>query len=105
MVESWNEREIWGGPSTDPVWGIVGNQYLIDVHSQSLCEGEWCVFHNPSDHHMRQWPTLWRDDRKIMERICPHGVGHPDPDDVAYHIRNDRAWQGVHGCDGCCRED
>ena len=36
-------------------------------------------------------------DRRIMERICPHGVGHPDPDDV---LNQDR----VHGCDGCCRE-
>jgi hypothetical protein len=30
-----------------------------------------------------------------MERICPHGVGHPDPDDVF-------ATDTVHGCDGCC---
>lgn len=36
-----------------------------------------------------------------MERTCPHGVGHPDPDDAAY-----RASQGdtdcTHGCDWCC---
>lgn len=36
----------------------------------------------------------WRDDRSFMERICPHGVGHPDPDDE--HA------DPIHGCDGCC---
>lgn len=41
------------------------------------------------------WPQHWRGDRHLMERICPHGVGHPDPDDINP--------DGVHGCDGCCR--
>ena len=50
-----------------------------------------------TNHSMRGFPQLWREDRRIMERICPHGVGHPDPDDV---LNQDR----VHGCDGCCRE-
>jgi hypothetical protein len=60
-----------------------------------------CCIHNPSKHHMVTWPMHWRDARAIMERICAHGVGHPDPDDAAY-----RAGRGdtdtVHGCDGCC---
>lgn len=43
---------------------------------------------------MRGWATNWRDDRKSMERICSHGVGHPDPD----CLNLDR----MHGCDGCC---
>lgn len=52
---------------------------------------------------MRDWPQFWRDDRGLMERICSHGIGHPDPDDLAYKIRTggDDA-EGVHGCDGCC---
>jgi hypothetical protein len=43
-----------------------------------------------------------------MERICPHGVGHPDPDDLAYRISiakkmgKDTKYLGIHGCDGCC---
>jgi hypothetical protein len=39
-----------------------------------------------------------------MERICPHGVGHPDPDDAAYHIRIGQGYKTIHGCDGCCRQ-
>jgi hypothetical protein len=41
-----------------------------------------------------------------MERLCQHGVGHPDPDHIDY-VRRTRgtraAWgDGVHDCDGCC---
>ena len=53
---------------------------LHNVHSPSACAGANCTIHNRSDHHMRSFPQHWRSDRGIMERICPHGVGHPDPD-------------------------
>lgn len=49
-------------------------------------------------HHMAGWPRHYRGDRGIWERICPHGIGHPDPDQP---LDNGR---GVHGCDGCCVE-
>lgn len=78
------------------------------VHAPEKCAGQVCCIHNPSDHVMKYFPQLWRDDRELMERTCPHGIGHPDPDDLAYKasIRGaDYAyWEGVHGCDGCCRE-
>ena len=75
---------------------------LVNVHGPSMCEGRPCVMHHPSDHHMLQWPTNWRDDARLMERLCPHGIGHPDPDDVAYQATVGREWVAVHGCDGCC---
>ncbi|WP_086847020.1 hypothetical protein [Amycolatopsis kentuckyensis] len=75
------------------------------VHSPEVCAGSACCIHNPSDHHMADWPQVWRNDRYLMERLCPHGIGHPDPDHLA-HMRStapDAAdGQGVHGCDGCC---
>jgi hypothetical protein len=78
----------------EPLFGVqMGAGVLRNVHSEERCAGEVCVMHNPSDHHMRDWPYNWRDDRGLMERICPHGVGHPDPD-----VRGDL----THGCDGCC---
>jgi hypothetical protein len=82
----------------------TGTGQKLAVHRAGLCEG-FCPIHNPSDHSMRDFPTHWRDDRGIMERICPHGVGHPDPDDLAHQraALGDRADSGVHGCDGCCR--
>jgi len=37
-----------------------------------------------------------RFDRSFMEKICVHGVGHPDPDDSNA--------DPIHACDGCCTE-
>jgi len=75
------------------------------IHSPEDCAGRPCAVHAPSDHRMRGMKTLFRFDRHLMERTCPHGVGHPDPDDLAFQEANfpERA-AGVHGCDGCCME-
>lgn len=90
--------------AAEPLFGMqVGPAILTNTHPATQCDGEFCVIHNPSDHHMRDWPTNWRSDRMLMERTCPHSVGHPDPDDLAFHVRNGRGWQASHGCDGCCR--
>ncbi len=90
---------------------ITGTEQKILVHNKEDCQGEYCCIHNPSDHHMVDWPTHWRDDRGLMERICPHGIGHPDPDDLAFKQamakkfnRGDVSHEGIHGCDGCCSD-
>lgn len=70
------------------------------THKKDQCLGENCTIHNVSDHHMKDWPQNWRGDRRIMERICEHGIGHPDPDDIRV-----AAGDNVHGCDGCCFPD
>ena len=80
-------------------------------HAGSQCEGQVCAIHNPSDHHMNQWPTTTRYDRfALVERICTHGVGHPDPDSLAWQRELVErgaipagAYAEDHGCDGCCR--
>lgn len=82
---------------------LESGQLLRYVHPETACEGTPCCIHHPSGHHMAEWPRLWRDDRQLMERTCPHGVGHPDPDHLAYAYRlPDNDGVGVHGCDGCC---
>lgn len=73
-------------------------EILYHPHSPSVCKGHPCTIHNRTKHHMRSWPQHWRSDRRIMERICPHGVGHPDPDE-----RKDI--DTTHGCDGCCQAE
>ena len=103
---------------TDSIGQVLGN-----VHSKDDCKGA-CPIHNPSAHHMRSWPLVWRGDRGIFERQCPHGIGHPDPDTMSMLGRKqteriqelvsqqapteeidealDEFDEGVHGCDGCC---
>lgn len=81
-------------------------QILAAVHHKEDCAGRVCVIHNQTKHSMRKFPTNWRYDRYLMERICPHGVGHPDPDDLEWRKDLDEGDplkdSGVHGCDGCC---
>ena len=69
------------------------------THQANLCSGQFCTVHNRSDHSMRSFPQHWRGDRGIMERICSHGTGHPDPDE--FKLTLDES-EGVHGCCGCC---
>jgi hypothetical protein len=96
------------------------------THNEMQCDGEPCVVHNPSDHHMKTWPIVYRMDRAVempptqigratiagpvfvlAERTCPHGVGHPDPDSIGFARRRGggdfASVESVHGCDGCCR--
>jgi hypothetical protein len=87
MMETW----------TNPTSGVV-----MQVHPAIICSGA-CVIHRASEHHMRDWFLHWRGDRGIFERICPHGIGHPDPDQFEFWATQDEQWQAVHGCDGCCR--
>lgn len=73
---------------------------FLSVHDPLLCELRPCTVHNRSEHLLRGYPQVWRADRGFMERRCPHGVGHPDPDEA--HSPGGIPDGGVHGCDGCC---
>jgi hypothetical protein len=91
--------------TTDTVFGANVGEKVLATHSALKCKGQNCVIHNPSDHHMVGWQMHYRRDTGVMERTCPHGVGHPDPDDTAWHVSEGRNWTSVHGCDGCCNPD
>lgn len=103
MIQDPSDGSQWliGSSASAEFGEHFGSGLLVEVHPPSACDGKGCVVHHPSDHHMRGWRLNWRDDRGIMERLCPHGVGHPDPDDLAYRLSVGDG-DGVHGCDGCC---
>lgn len=87
---------------------LENTKNYMKAHNPCLCKGQVCCLHNRSAHHMRGFKQLFRYDRMMMERVCEHGVGHPDPDHLDY-IRRERGEseyivEGIHGCDGCCRE-
>lgn len=89
--------------ATEGIFGLpVQNSVLRNVHARARCAGRHCVVHDPSPHHMADWPLVWDDGKRVFERSCEHGVGHPDPDDMAYRRIVGRGWLGIHGCDGCC---
>jgi hypothetical protein len=79
---------------------VTGTGQQLHTHGLSGCLGPPCPIHSPSPKAEAIGSTHWRWDRGIMERLCEHGVGHPDPDDYVV-----RQGDGVHGCDGCCRKE
>jgi len=83
-----HEVEFWAGFSK--------------VHNPAQCEGRDCPIHNPTDHTMRDWPLHWRADRGLVERICAHGIGHPDPDQFPWWDTTNREYETIHGCCGVC---
>ena len=90
---------------TDLTYTTGTGQVIVHVHPETDdCSRFGCVLHSPTDPN-QDWPTHWRGDRGLMERICPCGVGHPDKDAIAF-IRRTRGeeaarCEAIHGCCGC----
>jgi len=78
----------------------VANGTIERVHPPTVCAGENCCIHNPSAHSMLSFPQHFgRRGTVFMERECPHGFFHPDPDDP-----KTKNWvERRHNCDGCCK--
>lgn len=76
---------------------VLNTGELLTVHDREFCLTEFCVIHNPSDHHMLSWPLTWIQGIGALVRICPHDLLHPDPDCLKAPLI-DR----FHECDGCC---
>lgn len=80
-----------------------GGVSLTNVHSPTQCAGRGCAIHaRPTQHPLSEAPLLWRTDRGILERICKHGVSHPDYDSAQYLEGQGLGYENVHGCCGCC---
>lgn len=79
-------------------WQPHGSSKFYATHDPKQCFPNPCCVHRPSEHHMKDWPQNYRDDTGVTERVCGHGVGHPDPDQP--WPTDDVRW--MHGCCGCC---
>jgi hypothetical protein len=93
------------------LWGVPG-QGVYKTHGPKLCSGQTCCIHNPSDHHMVDWPMIFNNQRLFLaQRVCEHGVAHSDPDSLRYFANRqdipDRivTMLAIHECDGCCLPD
>lgn len=90
-----DDPTVWLIPAAYQKGVMVQHPTVITgVHLPAECAGHNCIVHNPTGHHMRRWPLLWDDSRKIFLRVCEHGQGHPDPD--GWGTRE-------HECDGDCQ--
>lgn len=88
------------------VWrDCTGRKFYVHKWN-SDCHEFGCAIHSPSLHKLSDAKQYMREDKGfLIERICEHGVGHPDPDSARFMAANGYG-QGIwiHGCDGCCRE-
>jgi len=101
-----HDRQIGSAriPRRPTAKGFDVSHNAVTIHPPSRCAGFHCPWHNPSDHHMNTWTRTIRTDRhNLMERVCPHGIGHPDPDSLEWLGRIGVPDDGVHTCDGCCQ--
>ena len=79
-----------------------GGWKYTNLHARTWeCDRYGCMVHNPDLEwvgNRENWPYSPRGDGR-MERICPHGIGHPDPDTAEYLERTFYGtWMWVHGC-------
>jgi hypothetical protein len=91
-------RESWYLPDPEGEGTFVHN-----AHPRGTCAGSGCALHGPSAHWLRDMPMRWSPPEPgggpgRMERRCPHGAWHPDPDDGRF--RAERGDGPV--CDPCC---
>lgn len=95
------------GKMVKGVYHAIGGEKWRAVHDGKACKGRTCIIHNPSKHNMRNWRMHLRE-TGLVERICDHGIGHPDPDSAEFFNQfgpeGSRGTWGIHGCDGCCVE-
>ncbi|GAA4363023.1 hypothetical protein GCM10023146_01940 [Nocardioides caricicola] len=84
---------------------FVANGVMTSVHTSDQCAGRayGCWVHEVLSHALSDAPVVFRDDKGTAERICEHGIGHPDPQDAAYWWHEHGRDITPHGCDGCCR--
>lgn len=79
---------------------------VVVTHNVGRCPLRYCAIHLPSAHHLVGAPLQWREDVGRMERICRHGIAHPDEDFLDWiHATQGllrAAAAGIHQCDGCC---
>lgn len=92
--------------SLHDVW-TDGNGGKWYVHKRNIdCHVDGCAIHNPSYHPLSGAKQIIRTDKyMLVEDICKHGVGHPNPDSASFlskKLGGTSIW--VHGCDGCCKE-
>ena len=96
-----SEGSRWETEHDDNATTMLKNGVLLRAHPPTACAGRHCWVHNAMPSIMVNWPVRWRADKSTAERVCQHGIGHPDIDDVAYNQSLGRD-VSIHGCDGCC---
>lgn len=82
----------------EPEVHLLESGQSLQTHNSGQCFGQWCAIHRPMPGPWESWPRQWRDDRGILERVCPCGTGHPVAEMYEWAIANGKGFELVHGC-------
>lgn len=90
----------------DPLLKLPGGEssqlesgQIINHHRRDECGGA-CCFHGTTIYESCRMPRSWRNDKRIIEHLCPCGIGHPCAAALDYMSKERGDEQGVHGCCG-----
>lgn len=78
---------------------------VFQTHSITRCFNQtpaWCSIHNPIPGPWSDWPAYWHQDTLRIMRVCPCGVGHPDPSQFAWWYTKGALELSAHAC--CARK-
>ncbi|KQR17261.1 hypothetical protein [Cellulomonas sp. Leaf334] len=83
---------------------------VLGTHDPAKCaDDDASLIHRPSRHPLQSAPMAWHAELGLLERICGHGIHHPDLDALAYARRTRGTSVGdefaQHDCDGCCGKE
>jgi len=77
---------------------------IIQTHDAEACEGSFCSVHNPSDHPLNTAPLFWDSARRIMMRVCPCGIYHPDRDHLFFVMKHSIVLGALQAMHECCKK-
>lgn len=74
---------------------------MLTHHNASVCAGQHCPLHNPSDHEYRQYPLDWDSLTGVMIRLLPSGETVIDPDEYRLHQKERYLYINRAVCNKC----
>lgn len=97
-------------PSEHSIWlpteeTLLESGQKLKHHIRANCSGGCCL-HGTSRYASCKMPRQWRNEKGILEHVCPHDVGHPCRAGLDYaEVMGQHHDGGIHDCDGCCAEE
>lgn len=101
IIDGIPEDDLLGLATPSHEKTLLESGTTLSHHTKENCSGNCCL-HGSSPHPSCRMPRQWRQDRGILEHVCPHGIGHPCYAGVDYVLGIGGHADAIHGCDGCC---
>ena len=81
---------------------LSGGQVILNFHEASICGGEFCPVHKPSEHDYRDYPLFFNGVNMVRELDQETVI--PDPDDYYFNKRGSAIISNSAKCKDCGEE-